>query len=76
MPDLFPSRCVGYLVDKVSVKFIHGDEALLDQVRELWEALNSHHLGLSENFRQHYQNLTFENRKASLLKNATAENCT
>jgi diamine N-acetyltransferase len=61
---------VGYLVDKVSVKFIHGNQALLDQVRALWEALNSHHLGLSTNFRQHYKNMTFEKRKAGLLKKA------
>jgi len=52
------------------VKFIHGDEALLDQIRVLWEALNSHHLGLSTNFKQHYQDMTFEKRRADLLKKA------
>jgi ribosomal protein S18 acetylase RimI-like enzyme len=52
------------------VKFIHGDEALLDQIRVLWEALNSHHLGLSTNFKQHYLDMTFERRKGDLLKKA------
>ena len=57
-------------MNKRSVKFIEGDEALLDQIRVLWEALNSHHLGLSTNFKQHYQDMTFERRKADLLKKA------
>ena len=59
-------------MNKRSVKFIHGDEVLLDQIRVLWEALNSHHLELSTNFKQHYQDMTFEKRKADLLKKAIA----
>jgi diamine N-acetyltransferase len=57
-------------VKKSSVKFVDGDEGLLDQLRGLWEALNRHHLELSTNFKQHYQNMTFEVRKAGLLKKA------
>jgi diamine N-acetyltransferase len=59
-------------MNKQSVKFIHGDEALLDQIRVLWEALNSHHLSSSTNFKQHYQDMTFEKRKSDLLKKAIA----
>jgi diamine N-acetyltransferase len=59
-------------MNKRSVKFLHGDEALLDQIRVLWEALNSHHLELSTNFKQHYQDMTFEKRKADLLKKTAA----
>ncbi len=62
----------GYLVNKRSVKFIYGNEALLDQIRVLWEALNTHHLSLSTNFKQHYLEMTFEKRKADLLKKAAA----
>jgi diamine N-acetyltransferase len=60
------------LINKRSVKFIDGDESLLDQIRVLWEALNSHHLGLSANFKQHYLFMTFEKRKSDLLKKAAA----
>ena len=60
-------------MNKRCVKFIHGDEALLDQIKVLWEALNSYHLGLSENFKQHYQDMTFEKRKADLSKIAASE---
>ncbi len=63
---------VGYLMNKRSVEFIHGDDALLDQIRVLWDALNSHHLGLSTNFKQHYKDMTFEKRKADLIKKAAS----
>ncbi len=62
---------VGYLMNK-RVKFIDGDESLLDEIGVLWEALNSHHLELSANFKLHYQDITFEKRKADLLKKAAA----
>jgi ribosomal protein S18 acetylase RimI-like enzyme len=58
-------------VNKLRVKLVCGDQALLDEIRVLWEALNSHHLGLSPNFKQHYQDMTFQKRKADLLKKAT-----
>jgi diamine N-acetyltransferase len=45
---------------------------LLDQIKVLWEALNSRHLGLSANFKLHYRDMTFEKRKADLLKKAAA----
>ncbi len=57
---------------KQKIKYIYGSEVLLDQIKVLWEALNSHHLGLSANFKQHYRDMTFEKRKADLLKKAAA----
>jgi diamine N-acetyltransferase len=59
-------------VRKQKIKYICGSEVLLDQIKDLWEALNSHHLDLSTNFRQHYRGMTFEVRKADLLKKAAA----
>ncbi|OPY28955.1 MAG: putative acetyltransferase [Methanocella sp. PtaU1.Bin125] len=40
----------------------------LDMIRPLWEGLNEHHLVRSPNFRQHYEQMTFEVRKRDLLK--------
>lgn len=57
---------------KQKIKYVYGNEVLLDQIKVLWEALNSYHLGLSMNFRQHYQDMTFERRKADLLKKAAS----
>jgi diamine N-acetyltransferase len=68
---LYPNR-QGYLVKKQKIKYIFGSEVLLDQIKVLWEALNRYHLGLSTNFKQHYRNMTFEKRKAGLLKKADA----
>ncbi len=59
-------------MNKRSVKFINGNEALLDEIKVLWEDLNRHHLDLSTNFKQHYLDMTFEKRKADLLKKAAA----
>ena len=58
------------MVKKQKIKYIYGSEVLLDQIKGLWEALNSHHLGLSTNFKQHYQDMPFEQRQADLLKKA------
>ena len=59
-----------HLVNKHEIKYIEGDEALLDQIKPLWEALNRYHLGLSLNFKQFYLDMTFPKRKADLLKKA------
>jgi len=52
------------------IKYIHSDEGILDEIKVLWEALNEHHLQLSANFKQYYCSMTFEKRKADLLKKA------
>ena len=46
------------------------DEAMLDEIRELWEALNQHHGQVSEKFKSHYENFSFESRKRTLLLKA------
>lgn len=43
-----------------------GDESMLDEIRDLWEALNHHHYLVSENFKSHYANFSFESRKKKL----------
>jgi hypothetical protein len=57
-------------VNKQKVKYIYGDQALLDQIKVLWEALNEHHRQRSPNFKEHYCEMTFEKRKVDLLKKA------
>jgi diamine N-acetyltransferase len=58
------------LVNKQKIDYFHGDETLLDQIKPLWEALNEHHLQYSPDFKEHYYLMTFEKRKADLLKKA------
>jgi len=43
---------------------------LLDDIQELWEALNRYHRDAAANFKSHYENFTFEMRKKNLLKKA------
>ena len=58
------------MANEHKINYVEGDEALLDQIKPLWEALNRHHLGLSENFKQYYLDMSFQKRKADLLKKA------
>jgi len=44
-----------------------GPESI-DLIKPLWEQLNQYHLIRSPDFRQHYEQMTFEARKADLLK--------
>ena len=55
---------------KPKIKFTHGDEGTLDDIKSLWQALNDHHCHRSTNFKEHYCSMTFEKRKADLLKKA------
>jgi diamine N-acetyltransferase len=55
-------------VNKQKIKYGHGDQALLDQIRLLWEELNYHHCECSPNFKDYYNHMTFEKRKSDLLK--------
>jgi ribosomal protein S18 acetylase RimI-like enzyme len=54
--------------NKPKIKYTHGNQTLLDEIKPLWEMLNEHHLILSPYFKQHYQTITFEARKAELFK--------
>lgn len=49
--------------------FKTGDIGLLDDIKELWEALNQVHLEKSLNFKQYYRAFTFQARKNSLMAN-------
>jgi diamine N-acetyltransferase len=53
-----------------NITYLSGDECLLDKIQPLWEQLNKHHLQLSPNFKQYYLGMTFQKRKAQLLKKA------
>jgi diamine N-acetyltransferase len=50
------------------IKYISGDQALLDTVKPLWEELNIYHCKRSEHFKSHYKAMTFEKRKTEILK--------
>ncbi len=50
------------------ISFLCGNESLLDEVRQLWEELNQHHLSLSPNFKPYYEEMTFPKRKQALLQ--------
>jgi GNAT superfamily N-acetyltransferase len=52
------------------IKYVNGDQRLLDKVKDLWQKLNSYHCERSEYFKQHYLGMTFERRKADLQKKA------
>jgi ribosomal protein S18 acetylase RimI-like enzyme len=54
----------------LKVRYVCGDEALLDEVADLWAQLRQHHLDRTHDFRSFYEELTFEKRKVVLLKKA------
>ena len=54
------------------ITFITGDEMLLDDIGELWEKLRRHHLEKSSDFRQHFKDTTFKERKEVLMNKAKA----
>lgn len=56
--------------NKPKIKYVHGNEGILGEIRLLWEGLNQHHLLLSPYFKQYYKEHTFEQRKEFLLKKA------
>jgi diamine N-acetyltransferase len=56
---------------KAKLKYLHGNQSLLDDIKDLWEALNLHNCNRSEHFKSHYQNMTFNKRKADLIRKAT-----
>jgi ribosomal protein S18 acetylase RimI-like enzyme len=58
---------VGYSLNKQKIKYSHGDQALLDKIKLLWEELNEHHCQHSPNFKDYYSHMTFEKRKLDLL---------
>lgn len=49
------------------IVYISGDVQLLDEVKELWEGLNEHHLNNTFHFSDYYSNFTFDSRKNALI---------
>ncbi len=55
---------------KPKIKYIHGDQTLLDEIKPMWEGLNSLMGERSTYFREHFAAMTFAKRKADLLDKA------
>ncbi len=55
---------------KENIRYILGDVNLLDDIKELWEALNEHHKEKSLHFKEFYNMFSFDTRKADLIKQA------
>lgn len=61
---------VMWIVRDNSIYYKQGDEKLLDDIKELWEALNEHHTKKSSHFKDFYHQFSFASRKASFVKQA------
>ena len=55
---------------KPKIKYVCGNESLLDGIKLLWQSLNQHHHDLSPDFKQDYDEMIFEKRKSYWLKKA------
>ena len=49
-------------------EFINGNLELLDLVQPLWQKLNQHHEAYSTNFKDKFNTLTFQTRKAKFTE--------
>ena len=58
-----------------AITYRSGDESLLDDIQELWEALNRYHRDAAVNFKSHYENFTFEMRKKICLRRPKMGSC-
>ena len=52
------------------IRYIEGNEEILDRIEPLWKALNAIHLEKSVHFKEHYTSFTFAARKKALLSAA------
>ncbi len=52
----------------MKIIYIECDEKSLDSIQPLWDKLRQHHHKKSENFREHYKDFDFQERKETLLK--------
>ncbi len=67
---MLPKPGVNMAEKAPKIKYVHGDQNVLDEVMELWEELNRYHCESSEHFKQHYLGMTFEKRRADLIGKA------
>jgi diamine N-acetyltransferase len=49
------------------MEIIEKDKSQLQDIKSLWEELNSYHGQLSTNFKDHFNSFTFENRISKLI---------
>lgn len=52
------------------IKYVQGDQTMLNDIKEMWEELNLYHCERSEHFKPHYRAMTFAKRKVVLLRKA------
>jgi hypothetical protein len=52
----------------LAIEFITLNHNGLDKVKTLWEGLRDHHYEKSVDFKERYKEMTFNSRKAGLLK--------
>jgi GNAT superfamily N-acetyltransferase len=48
------------------ITYIHGNEALLDEIKQLWQGLNQHHAAVSQYFSEDFKAFTFDQRSEKL----------
>jgi ribosomal protein S18 acetylase RimI-like enzyme len=58
------------LISNNEIKYITGDETIIDDVGELWGELNRVHFEKALDFKHHYESFTFCDRKRLLLSHA------
>ncbi len=54
----------------MKLKFNEAGKECLDLIQPLWKKLNDHHLNQESDFKEHYKNFTFQERKEVLLNKA------
>jgi diamine N-acetyltransferase len=59
-------------IKNTTIRYIIGDESLLDQIEPLWFGLNEQNISSSLSFKPYYHALTFGARKSALLQKAQA----
>lgn len=52
------------------IRFVEGEEDLLNEIKTLWEKLNSYHKSKSIHFKNRFLNLYFEKRAIGLYERA------
>lgn len=57
-----------YVMSKEKMKIRILEKERIDEIKPLWEGLNSLHTQLSPHFKQYYQNLSFTKRTEKLIK--------
>ncbi len=54
------------------IKYVHGNQNLIDEIEVLWESLNQLMCERSIYFKQHFFGMTFEKRKVELLEKVSS----